>query len=105
MVDELDELLTKRAEPQARSHLAEKIIAASLEGRGQKSKAGGFDLAGWFGALADEFLLPRPALAMAVFLVLGLFAGMNIETPTDEVGEDLVSYLFVDESFDTGDWL
>jgi hypothetical protein len=99
MVENLDELLTKRRVPLARSNLAERIIAAAGT---QKPVRAGFDFGKWAQEFFESFALPQPALALGIVLMLGVYMGVNIEASAEEpVAENLAAYLDMNDDGET----
>lgn len=102
MRDDLEKILQKRAAaPEPRGDLAGRIILASLETR---ERPLGFlqKISGMFDQL---FLVPQPAYACLMILVLGVMIGntLNFEAPADT--EDMASYLEVHDTLNGGEWL
>ncbi len=100
MVDRLDEILKRRAgPPQAPGNLATRIIEAS---RNAGARRRGYSRS-WMEALLDNLLLPQPALAMAIVLLLGAYFGFALEDAY-VLDQDL-SILYVEDTMELRDWL
>lgn len=90
---ELDRLLSARAAPVAPDGLAARIVAmAEAERRTGTAKrsAGSRAVARrpWYAELAQTLLIPRPAYALAVFLVCGMLIGFTLASPEDMSGSN-----------------
>lgn len=70
--DNIDQLLTMRHTPQAPGDLADRIVYRAVRTPQQSSRLLGF---GFFHELAGLFVIPRPAFALAVCLVIGVGGG------------------------------
>lgn len=101
MVDDLEVILSRRAFVPARSNLAERIIAAAQV----KPAKRGFDWRSWTSDVAELFVLPRPALALASVLLIGLFAGWAALSNSDDGPRTISSYLYMNEAINMGEWL
>lgn len=58
--------------------------------------------------ISENFMLPRPAYAFAMMLIIGLTLGMNSErlglvSPANAAGTDISTFMMVDESFTPND--
>jgi hypothetical protein len=108
MDDELDQLLNKRmTPPKPRADLANQIVQRALEG---EAKSAG--TIGWLNQLASAFrqtfIIPQPGIAFAVILLIGVWAGMNLDLDTlfsAYTAEDLAYTFIVDEGLNKGEWL
>ncbi|MCC6597269.1 MAG: hypothetical protein IT559_00570 [Alphaproteobacteria bacterium] len=107
----LDRALRNRHVPQAPVHLAHAIVAAASThpqaGGGLRRAVGGF-----FAEFGRLFAIPRPVFALAVFLLLGLSAGIFMDTSSmfpalmpELMPEDLAGFLTIDDRFVAGEWL
>ncbi|GJL85017.1 MAG: hypothetical protein DHS20C02_07920 [Micavibrio sp.] len=103
-IDELDTLLTQRvAPPPPRSNLSERIIEASLQSK-PKRRSGfmqGLD------GLADMFVLPRPAYALAAVLFLGVVGGFYYQVPVQDADDTYLDayFLYMDDVAAGEEWL
>lgn len=107
MDDELEQMLSKRRAPQARSDLAEQIVQRALaqEGRGVGALRRLNQLATVF---RQNFVLPQPGVAFAVMLLLGVWLGMSFDDESMPVsyGDEELAYTFIiDEGLNAGEWL
>ena len=107
MLDELETLLRDRNIPDARSNLAERIIAASLEDEVQtKPSLQGFER--WFSAFIEGFAIPKPAYAVAFALVLGVGLGIfadSFSVLPNMTTDEFAQALSVEDVLTTGDFL
>lgn len=104
MPHKLDEILSRRAVPEMRSHLAERIIAAAQV----KKRQGLPEWRAYIEAFADFFVLPQPAMVLALILFFGLTLGLNtgiFDFSQDAGAQDLSSFMDIRDSFDMGEWL
>ena len=101
MVDPLDNILQKRQVPPASSNLTERIIEASK----QASPPKGYNPVSWLSALLDGLLIPKPAFAMVVFLILGLYLGFMSSDIAADTQEDDLYMIYSTGEFDMGEWL
>jgi hypothetical protein len=101
----LDRLLNERYEPAAPEGLAARIVAAAhreqpaAQARGRRIPLSG-RLQGWAAEFGEFFLLPRPALAVAVCLIVGAVAGFEAQAQMMPGDIDWSSFLDVNE-----DWI
>ena len=104
----LDDILRERYVPEMPSNLAYRIIEAAKP-RGNEQ---GFTLKG-FGAafqrvMAELFVIPQPALAMAVVLILGVTIGTYYTTEktitTKMATTTYSSFITADSGLDYGDF-
>ena len=106
MHNDIDQMLSKRAMPQARPHLAEMIIAAANPKVARDQKPAWRDI---FSALQDAFVLPHPVLALVFILFIGVSFGLATDTAeaAQEISttHELSSFMKVKDSFDIGEWL
>lgn len=101
MHNDLDNVLRMRAEPQARPHLAELIIANAKPrvARGKQSLLSLFQ---------EIFVLPHPAVVLALVLLMGVSFGIYVDpaqASVDAHTQELSSFLKIKDSFDIGEWL
>lgn len=98
---ELEKILRSRTVPEMRSHLAERIIAASLrpETRQEKSARKRILLGFW-----DMFTMPMPVLSMLVLLMLGLIFGLSAEKVAGNPPTDIAPYYEIADITNFGDW-
>ncbi len=101
MKDDLNTLLARRFVPSAPSNLAQSIIAGSLS----VSYGPAIRLPEWLGIVLDNVIMPRPAVAFALFLILGVVTGIYMEGHAFTDAQNLSSYLQLDESLAVGEWL
>lgn len=104
MHNDLDTLLMTRAAPQACPHLAEMIIA-NAKPRAARAPRENQSLLALF---QDIFMLPQPAMVLALVLFVGIFVGVYAapaQALSDPNGSELSSFLKIKDSFDMGEWL
>ena len=104
MSDELEIILSRRAVPPASPDLAERIIAQAL----RRPRASNTRVITLWESFCDMFVLPRPAFALAVFLVTGLGFGFNTHVQSlfvDARDEMVSAYSLVSDSYDGGAFL
>ncbi len=94
MSDDLDRVLCKRCTPQTPHGLAQRIIAQAAA-RSVRAPMGVMD------EIAFMFMVPRPAFALGLSVLLGLFIGFEAGGLTTLADQDFTSFLVVDE----GGWL
>lgn len=104
--EELDILLRRRRVPEPSSDLVARIVAAADQ---RRQKPGFFH---YFSEFVSEFgamlAVPKPAFALAAFLLIGLSAGLFVDrfsvlprlTP-----EDLAMFMTIEDRFVAGEWL
>ncbi len=101
----LDDVLRERFVPEMPSNLAYRIIEAAKPRDSER----GLTLAGIGRVFAEIFVIPQPAFAMVVILVLGMYVGtsyvseQNMETKM--VHENFSSFITADVSVDYGEFL
>lgn len=103
-IDELDALLAQRsAPPPPRSNLSERIIDAALQSK-PKRRSGFIQ---WLDSLTDMFVIPRPAYALAVVLMLGVVGGFYFQAPVQDVDDSYLDayFLYMDDVADGDEWL
>lgn len=105
----LDDVLRERFIPAPPSNLAYRIIEAAKP-RGQEKSLG--DRISWAGAgraIGEIFVIPQPAFAMAVILILGIYAGTAYvseqDIETQMAHENFSSFITADVSVDYGEFL
>ena len=69
--EKLERLLHTRHVPPANPFLAERIIANA------KYRRRNVSIATWLSALFADFMIPRPAYALAIMLLLGISIGVD----------------------------
>lgn len=94
MTNDLERLLNKRAMPKAPGNLAHRIVEAAAERKARK----GMNL--WEEVMA-MFVIPRPAYAFGLTILLGLFVGFGVGGDITTYTGDWDSFLIIDE----GGWL
>ncbi|MEM6780522.1 MAG: hypothetical protein AAF569_01515 [Pseudomonadota bacterium] len=95
MNDDLNQLLNKKYAPDAPSNLAYRIIDAAKNRKNKKPRNVWEELS-WM------FIVPRPALALGVSVLIGLMIGFQGGSVLDtSLYSDWTSFLIVDE----GGWL
>ncbi|MCK5285106.1 MAG: hypothetical protein KAJ86_05925 [Alphaproteobacteria bacterium] len=99
MIDLLDKILRKRAEPQFPVNLVANIINASKNISQQKSCS----YNGWIISFFDNLFLPQPAFVLAFLLLLGTFFGFELENAY--MFEHDLSILYIEDSLELRDWL
>lgn len=85
--NEFEDILNIRSVPPKRSNLERRIIQASLDVQSDMHTRSNRSI---FAIIFDNILLPRPAMSMAVVLILGLSVGMY------SVGGSDISYSDMD---------
>jgi hypothetical protein len=101
MPDPFDSILARRAVPQARTNLAERIIDAALYRKPLES----FTMRGFWRAFADLFALPQPALVFACALAVGLTLGVTYIQDVQTVAladRELTVFLTANNGFSGG---
>lgn len=104
MPHKLDEILARRAVPEMRPHLVEKIIAAAQV----KKRQGVPEWRAYLEIFSDFFVLPQPAMVLALLLFFGLTLGLNtgvLDFSQDAGAQNLSSFMDIRDSFDMGEWL
>lgn len=93
----IDELLSRRAAAPQRPELENRIIEAALSASATAEQS-----VGWFAVFMRNFLMPRPALALACAAFFGLAIGVYMP---DISGQEAGSYVALDfeQSYDLGD--
>lgn len=100
----LDAILKERAVPEMPSNLAYRIIEAAKPREGED----GFTWAAFQRAMAELFVIPQPAFAMAAVLILGISMGtyytteQSINTKMASVNNS--SFMMADSGLDYGDF-
>jgi hypothetical protein len=101
----LDDILRERYVPEMPTNLAYRIIEAAKP-RGEEK---GFTWAAFQRALTEIFVIPQPAFAMAVILLLGIVLGAYFGTEqslTFQIAQDnFSSFITAENNFDYGDFL
>ncbi len=104
MHDEIDNILSRRALPEAPHDLAERIIARALR-MPRKEKWSVTDL--WTG-FADLFVLPKPAFALSVVLLAGFILGVTGQLQVSAAADTempIASFGIADQGIEDGDFL
>lgn len=99
MVDPLDEILQRRAAPPASSNLEARIIEASRRARSHWLNF----YKQWLVDVMDNIVLPSPAVAVALILVLGFYFGFALENAY--VMDQDLSVFYVEDVLELKDWL
>lgn len=103
---QLEDIMAQRRAPEMRSNLSERIIEAAR--LNQQKKAAHMitisDIGEWVAAFAHNFIMPRPALVMALVMILGVAVGVFMQDMTEVPEEELI-FLYVENSFLFEDWL
>lgn len=108
-MNEIDALLRRRDVPDTPRDLSLRIIEAARKAPQYAHAApppktrGG--LRAWFDTLFESLLMPKPAFAMALFLFVGVALGIYAAEPAPEVRNQQSSFIYVEDDFNTGDWL
>ena len=103
--DNLEQLLKARRVPEPRSNLEQRIIDMAARGAQEEARER-ISLRGLWTSFWDGFLLPSPALSMALVLGIGILVGIETTDLTVNTNQvDIVSYLDVGSSADYGGWL
>lgn len=108
MLDELETLLRDRNIPEARSNLAERIIAASLQEEVIKVGPSLQGVERWLSAFLEGFAIPKPAYAVACALVLGVGLGIfadSFSVLPSMTTDEFALALSVEDVLSTGDFL
>jgi hypothetical protein len=106
MVDHLDDILSRRAVPQAPTNLAQRIIdAARPLGGTAKTTPPRATFEEWLSTLFDGLLVPRPAIAMLMLLLVGTMIGAYIGEPAAEAQGYEFPSVYVEDDFNAGEWL
>lgn len=104
--DNLDDLLWMRRAPESSPDLGERIVAAAAR---RRQRPGFFHFCSEFlSEFAGMLAIPRPAFALAVFLLLGLSTGLFVDRVSVLPGlmpEDLAMFMTIDDRFVAGEWL
>ncbi len=102
MYEDVNKILERRAVPEAPFGLAERIIAASLRLETPRK----ITLADLWQAFTDMFVIPQPAYALALLLMIGLTAGITgqaqaffDDAPSDKMA---ASFALADENIEDG---
>jgi hypothetical protein len=106
MYEDVDKILYRRAVPEAPYGLSERIIAASLRLETVRQQNGKITLHDLWDAFRDMFVIPQPAYALALAMMIGLTIGVTgqaqaffDDTPADEVA---ASFALADDVIDNG---
>jgi hypothetical protein len=97
MSEEIEILLRERAAVKADSMLAERIVVAARQVEYKTDKSGNT----LWQEVMHMFVLPRPVLAAACCLFLGIVIGIEMTSFFDASLQDWDGFLRMDE----GDWL
>jgi hypothetical protein len=100
---QFEEILERRAVPAPRSNLEHRIIEAALKVKHPSQKEA-FNPSAWLAAFMRNFALPTPAVALAVVLVFGVFAGVYVQDAYALQEEDMM-FLYVENSYEVENWL
>ncbi|NCT40554.1 MAG: hypothetical protein GW778_02695 [Alphaproteobacteria bacterium] len=110
---EFEMLLKRRDVPDAPSNMSHRIIEASKnipQGNMAQGKSR-FVIGDWFSRVTEKLMMPQPALALGVFLLLaiglGVFSGdiVNIsDNGAQDVGDVSLAF-YVDDLFGADDYL
>lgn len=104
----LDEILSRRADaPPPASNLSARIIEAarvSAQHNATHMRTDGQGLRAWLGAFGRNFVLPQPAIAMSLVLMIGVGLGVFMQDVSGSSEEDMI-FLYVENSFEVEDWL
>lgn len=105
MHDPLDQLLSRRAVPEMRHDLSERIIAAALRSPQRRP----WSLQETLQNFADLFVLPQPAFALSIVLLTGFvlgFGGHIKPSFASSANDEMVAKIgLADESFEEGAFL
>lgn len=104
--EDLGRLLRLRRVPEPSADLAGRIVAAAAH-RGQRRGFFAY-CAGFAAEFASMLAVPRPAFALAVFLLIGLSTGIfadNVSVLPGMTPEDLATFMTIDDRFVAGEWL
>ena len=106
MYEDVDKVLYRRAVPEAPYGLAERIIAASLRLETARQENGRITLSDLWQAFRDMFVIPQPAYALALALMVGLTMGVTgqaqvlmVDEPADQVAQ---TFALADDVVDNG---
>jgi hypothetical protein len=101
----LDDILRERHVPDMPTNMAYRIIEAAKPRGSEK----GFTWAAFQRAMAEIFVIPQPAFAMAVILILGIVLGAYFGTEqslTFQIAQDnFSSFITAENNFEYGDFL
>lgn len=104
--NELNKILKVRAVPPMRSNLEHRIVQASLASDKDRDISKGNPLLAVFTAILDALILPKPALSMALVLVLGLvLGGYSAGVSEASTNIDVDAYFLAAETIGYGDIL
>lgn len=104
---ELDQILMQRGVPDMRSNLEARIIEAAKKSQQKRDlymRAESLGISAWVNDFMKEFIMPKPALAACLVLVLGIAMGVIIQDYSGTSEEDMI-YVYVQNSFEIEDWL
>lgn len=104
---ELEQIMLRRAVPEMRSNLSERIIEAARQNAQQQEAHmpwSKFDFAAWLGSFSRNFVLPRPAVALGLVLIAGVMLGTYVQNVSAVTEEDMI-FLYVENSFEVDNWL
>ena len=100
----LDDILRDRYVPEMPSNLAYRIIEAAKPRGSEK----GFTWAGFQRAMAELFVIPQPAFAMAVVLIIGVSIGTYYTTEQSINAQletaNYSTFITADSGLDYGDF-
>ena len=89
----LENTLHTRSVTPAHPSLAERIIANAK----QRRRVLPVNLSTWVNGLFADFMIPRPAYAIAAMLVLGISIGLNTQTMTTTQDDTSLSSAYTDD--------
>ena len=104
MFEDVDKVLMRRAVPEAPFGMADRIIAASLKLETRRK----ITLNDLLQGFADMFVIPQPAYALAVMLLLGVTIGATGQAQAffiDTSDEMASSFALADENDQDGAFL
>lgn len=102
MDKEFENILNSRNVPEAPGNLAYRIIEAAKQK--PKTQAAGSVSGPFWDMFAEMFILPKPAVALALALLVGLTLGFGSMNPAEVQLQDLSSLLQIEDEFYTGDF-
>ena len=105
---DFDRFLKTRYVPSAPSNLAHRIVQASLKGDVVSSSVRKVGIGQWFSEFMEEFALPHPAVALGLFLLLGVGLGIwgqDVSLLPNLTADDLAMASEGEGCFETGDFL